>query len=411
MTKSINNKADLTASLDDGFSGIFARRDAPNHAALGVAAGRITGVLPKGTFDEATENAASSIIQTIGDADHLVLLMLDGFGMNFVDTLPEDSFLKSSVATTMPALFPTSTGPNLMALATGRWPAEHGNIGWDVHIPRLRERIQPLTWLRTRDGKPLQEIGFAPQEMLLAPMIPFNQSKCYTHVTNDRIAESATTQMYGLSNVESFSYENDPISQVVDIIEQVLDRAESTSFTYIYWSEVDSAAHHYGVSHPTTVAAVRRATALVEYLATTLEGRAKLVATADHGHLDSPNDVWSVITPSDPINQMLTAVPAGEPRTIFFHTRPGMNDAFEDIFTEQFGDQFILLRGAQAIDLGILGDPAVISDEARARIGDFLAISKGKWCIYASDGEPAPYLQSMHGGITSAEAFVPLIII
>jgi hypothetical protein len=103
-------------------------------------------------------------------------------------------------------------------------------------------------------------------------------------------------------------------------------------------------------------------------------------------------------------------VPAGEPRTLFFHTKSDSEEPFQDLFDAVLGDRFILMRSADAIDLGLFGPVELISDAARARIGDFFALSKGRWSVYASDTEEGVTLQSMHGGITTAESIVPLIV-
>ncbi len=407
---SISNTSDLIASLDDGLEGVLARRDEPNHAALGAALGSVTGAIELDQFDEGTQSAALKIADAIGEPEHIVFLLLDGFGMNFVDELPADAPIRDYIVLEMESLLPTSTGPNLMSLATGKWPGEHGNLGWDVYIPRLGERITPLEWSRTRDRLSLEKIDFAPNEMLLAPMIPFGLSGAYTQVVESRIAKSMTTKMYGQTRTRSFSYKRDPISRVIEVVQEAISQASGSSFTYVYWTEIDSIAHKNGVGHPMTRLAVSRAVALIEQLATALSGKARLVATADHGHLDSPDEVWETLTPSDPLSRFLKAVPAGEPRFMFFHCLTGKAQEFEELFLRRFGERFTLMRVAEAIDMGILGDPTSISDASRARIGDFVAISRGQWGIYASDTEAEKSMPSMHGGITVAETLVPLLV-
>ena len=407
----INSKSDLIASIDGEFEAIIPEHNAPNHAALGYALGKSLGVLDPITFDEATQAASVELEGVIGQHDRVVLLLLDGFGMNFVDTLPADSYVRRNNVTTMCSTLPTSTGPNLMSLATGRWPGTHGNLGWDVHIPRLGERIQPLPWRLTRTGQPLDQIGFSPMEMLLAPPIPFRELGHFTFVVNEELAATTTTSMYGQTSTLGFSKEDDPIGEICDNVLNVIEGTASKSFTYIYWTDVDSSAHSYGENHPYTRAAVRQAAALVEALGTTLDGKARLIVTADHGHLDSPDDVWTTLTPSAPLSQHLTCVPAGEPRTLFFHVKPGSGDSFQDLFDAALGDRFTLMPSGDATEMGLFGPTSFISDAARDRMGDFFALSKGRWSIYASDSEEGVTLQSMHGGITTAESLVPLIVV
>ena len=407
----ITNSSDLIASLDDEFAGVLPDHAAPNHAALGFALGVSLGVLQLETFDDATHTASKEFTDLVGEPDHIVLLLLDGFGMNFVDTLPRDSYVRKHTALTMCATLPTSTGPNLMAIATARWPGTHGNLGWNVHIPRLGERIEPLPWLLTRTGQPLHEVGFSPLELLLAPMIPFRNLGSFTFVVEDDFAASTTTQMYGQLDTAGYAKEGDTITQITDHVLEAIANAPGKSFTYVYWTEVDSAAHTYGETHPITRTAVLRAAALVEALGNALKGRARFIATADHGHLDSPDEVWATLTPRSRLSQHLTCVPAGEPRTLFFHTQSGEQEAFAARFVDEFGDRFTLMRCEDAIDMGLFGPAELVSDAARARMGDFFGLSRGRWCIYASDSEEELTVQSMHGGITVAESIVPLIVV
>ena len=407
----ITNSSDLIASIDDEFECILPDHDSPNHAALGFAFGRSLGVLNPDTFDDATQSAAKAFNGVIEESDHIVFLLLDGFGMNFVDTLPTDSYVRKHTALTMCSTLPTSTGPNLMALATGRWPGTHGNLGWDIHIPRLGERIQPLPWRLTRTGQPLQEVGFSPLEFLLTPMIPFRNLGSFTFVVDNALAASTTTQMYGQLQTCGFHTEGDFITRITDHVLDAVSNASGKSFTYVYWTEVDSSAHTYGENHPITRSAVLRAAALVEALGNAMKGKARFIVTADHGHLDSPDDVWTTLTPSTPLSQHLNCVPAGEPRTLFFHTKSGAQEAFLWQFLEELGDRFTLMRRDDAIDMGLFGPVELISDAARARMGDFFALSRGRWSIYASDTEEGKTLQSMHGGVTTAESIVPLIVV
>ena len=69
------------------------------------------------------------------------------------------------------------------------------------------------------------------------------------------------------------------------------------------------------------------------------------------------------------------------------------------------------MPSATAIDLGLFGPADLVSEASRARMGDFFAISRGRWSIFASDNEEGETVESMHGGITVAESIVPLIMV
>ena len=78
---------------------------------------------------------AESMAAAIGESDHYVMVLLDGFGMHLVDRLHADDPLRAALAMELRTVFPSSTAPALTSIATGLWPAEHAVPGWWTHIP------------------------------------------------------------------------------------------------------------------------------------------------------------------------------------------------------------------------------------------------------------------------------------
>ena len=407
----ISDTKDLIAGLDDGLAGLVAVPSEPHHAALGLALGRLCGADVDSQIDDVNESAVVRIEQAIGESDHYVFVMLDGFGMNFVDTLPESSYTRRHVALELSAMFPTSTGPNLVSIATGSWPGSHGNMAWNVFIPRLGERITSLLWRRTSDGRNLTDIGFGPDELLCAPMTDFGAARVYSHITDAAMVGSTWTSLLSQDETIGYQYNTGAISSVVEAVRGALERASGPSFTYVYWHEVDHTAHDEGVTHPLTRRAVASADALVEALATELGSAATVATTADHGHLDAGADSYEVVGIDDPLRQLLVAAPAGEQRMMYFHARPGQAERFAGEFQSRFGDRFMLMSGADAIESGLLGPSGKISERVRERVGDFVAVSRGRWALsFPDDPEVLGMMESTHGGITDLETRVPLVV-
>lgn len=407
----IGEKSELLSCLDSGLAGRLANPSDPNHVALGIALGRLCGAEVDDLVDDADASVVQQIESTIGESDHLVFVMLDGFGMNFVDTLPSSSFVRRRNALELSAVFPTSTAPNLMSLATGRWPGGHGNLAWHVYIPRLGERITSLLWQRTSDRRDLREVGMSPSELLTAPLIRFGSQRHYVHLTESGLAGSAWTRMMSQDETEGYDHGAGAIASVVDKVQDVLEMASGPTFTYVYWPDVDHAAHSNGVAHPVTRLAVSGANSLVEALGTEFAGRAKVVATADHGHLDVGDDGFEVVSGDDDLLSMLSNLPSGEQRMLFFHVRLGHEERFAELFMSRFGDKFALMSSSDALDWGLLGPASTVSLAVRDRVGEFLAISRGRWALEFPDDAENPSLQvSTHGGITELETRVPLVV-
>lgn len=409
----IHTLPELVAGLDAPFTGRVAGPADPNHASLGVALARLCGApeTRSSAPDDETAATAEELVRTIGGAEHYVFLMLDGFGMNFVDELPDNSFAKSSVSQELSAVFPTSTGPNLVSIGTGAWPIAHGNLGWHVFIPRLGERITSLLWQRTSDGKSLTEVGFAPQELLRAPMADFGARGSYTHVTDANIVGSPWTNITGQRETRGYEYGANAVAQVVEHVAGVIAEAAGPTFTYVYWMCVDSLAHGEGIDHPMTRLAVGMTDALVEHLAEAVHGKATLIATADHGHVRAGEDAYDVILPDDPLRDMLMASPGGEERMMYFHAAAGQSENFAAQFQDRFGERFMLMRSADAIECGLLGPPSSADPAVRERAGDFIAVSRGIWAMAFPDpARDYSVNKSTHGGITDSETQVPLIV-
>ena len=95
-------------------------------------------------------------------------------------------------------------------------------------------------------------------------MIPFRNLGSFTFVVKDDLAATTTTQMYGQHRTLGYSTEEDPFTQIAETVLGEISSAPGKSFTYVYWTDVDSCAHAYGETHPITRSAVRQAAALVE---------------------------------------------------------------------------------------------------------------------------------------------------
>ena len=407
----IKDRTDLLSGLDPGLDGRLALTSEPNHAALGIALGRLCGADTDELVDDDNAASVAQIETVIGESDHQVFVMLDGFGMNFVDTLPRSSFVRRNISIELSAVFPTSTGPNLMSVATGRWPGVHGNLGWHVYMPLLGERVTSLLWQRASDKRDLSEMGLWPSDLLCAPLIPFGSERSYVHVTESGLVRSVLTQFTAQDETLGYDHGAGAIASVVKQVRDVLDRATGPTFTYIYWPDVDHAAHRNGVAHPVTRLAVSGANGLVEALGTELADRATVVATADHGHLDVGDDGFEIVSGDDPLLSLLSCLPSGEQRMFFLHVLPGEEARFADMFQSRFGHQFALISSPDAVDLGLLGPADAIRPAVRKRIGQFLAISRGRWAMDFPDDPSSPLLQvSTHGGITELETRVPLVV-
>ena len=85
----------------------------PNIIDLGVAVANLAGA-----SGITLSTNAEAMVRLIGEPDHLVLIMADGFGAELLQAMHR-SFLSANLADTITSVFPTSTPVVLTSLATG----------------------------------------------------------------------------------------------------------------------------------------------------------------------------------------------------------------------------------------------------------------------------------------------------
>ena len=394
---------DAESLLKEFESGRFVRPDwsRPNPVSLARDVSSIGG-----HYDWADDAVASEIRTQIGRPDHVVLIIGDGFGMNFVNSLPEESFSRSHLTWEQPAVFPSGTGPNMTSLLSGEWPGQHGFIGWWVYLPQIGERSTVLEWIRASDGADLGSLGVQPEEVFLSR--PFLGSlkvdalyvlpAAYAGSIPTRFSQSGSSQRQGFKSLAS----------AMEIVERRVLDASGRTFTLLYWSEIDAVAHKHGVKAPATVQGVLEFDRAIGQLAVALNRKARIIVTADHGHLDVPKFVQ--LDPGHALARLLKCTQSGDGRVSHFHVREGEHERFAVEFTKMFGESFFLINSRDVIDMGLFG-PKPLADVVRVRLGDFTAISRsGAFLGSRSPGDRTNFLRSAHGGLSPDEMMVPFIL-
>jgi hypothetical protein len=346
------------------------------------------------------------IADTIGAADHYVFVLIDGLGMHLMERLPPDDVLRSRLAMELRTVFPTSTAPALTSLATGRWPAEHAVPGWWTYLPDAGVTSTILPFIERFSERPLGERGVMPESAFPSPALPARYRRRYVSVSPKPIAGSVSSRYFS-ANADYYGYES--MTAAIEAIDRRIREADGATFTYFYIPFVDTAEHEHGPyarEVAGTLAHVRRRMRL---LFDTMRGRARVIATADHGQIDVPPPARHLLEAGDPLIAMLRLPPSCEPRTSAFHVRGGMRAAFASAFRDRFGERFALLTIDEADELRLFGD-GPMSAEMRRRLGDFVSVARGLDVIIYEPSDTLRAMKGFHGGLTADEVRVPLIV-
>jgi len=353
-------------------------------------------------------SGAKQIAELIGEAEQIVFVLVDGFGMNFVKEMKSDDFVPNHVAAELVTVFPSTTPVVETTLATGKWPGEHAVTGWETYIPEIDADATIIKFLERKSDKSLSELGLSPEVAY-----PFRSQlgrvpRDYLALLPDSIVSTVYSDYWNGGKPQT-GYKS--FGQAVATAIQRVAAADRPTFTYIYTSQVDFNAHQFGAHSRRTKAQVREVDAELERLARHLPDNATLVVTADHGIVDARKEEMHQIGPSDELLRCLTREPSGDQRVKYFDVKEDELPEFESMFRERFGKAFYLISTDDAERTELFG-PGVISATTKARLGNIMAISKGADILgyrWAGKTDEVPKI-SHHSGLGPDEMMVPLVI-
>jgi hypothetical protein len=372
--------------------------DAPNSVDLSLALASLAGAP-----DVQLTRSAAAIAKAIGPAEHYIFVLVDGLGMNLLESAPE-SFIGSHVAMELQPVFPSTTAAALASLATGRWPAEHAAVAWWTHLPEAGLTATIMPFVERYSGRPLQEFGVTPESVFPHGSRLAVYSRDVRSFLPANIASGAFSSFAsGGTPIDGYT----TFAEGVDMVVRRIEAARGPTYTYLYTPSVDAAEHRSGPGSAEVAAQLAEKDAQVARLAAALDGRARIALSSDHGVMEVPDSGRNILRKGDALLELLDVPPSGEPRVPFFHVREGWGERFEAAFRERYGDRFALLTVDEAERLELFG-PGKLSSTARARIGTHIGITaEAAVLVY----EPAAWLRGYHGGLARAEMRVPLAIV
>jgi hypothetical protein len=380
--------------------------DALNLVDLGNCIAGLGGA--RGRAENAHTAAMAGLIRS---PDHLVFVIADGLGMNVVNAMGGDSFIRGHVATELQSVFPTSTPVVLTSLATGQWPSAHAVPGWHVYLDEIDVVATIIQYVRRSDKKDLVELGLDSKHAFPVPSAVGDFDRDTATFLPKQIVDTPFSN-YTSGGTQHQGYET--LEDAAAAIGARISGASKPTMTQLYVPDVDYATHQFGTESLQVKAVLERLDGMLERLARELPDSARLVLTADHGLLDYDESHVFEIEPSYPLLEYLTHEPWGSGRVTSFQVREGRESEFEGAFRARAGELFYLLSVGETASLGLFG-PGPFSPAMLRRLGTHIAVSKGVAVLdylypKAENKEDDFTPVSGHGGLTPAEMLVPLVV-
>jgi len=341
--------------------------------------------------------------ETVAEADHLVLWVIDGLGHHYLQR--HGRLLRRYLQGSMTSVFPTSTAPAITTFLTGVAPQQHGVTGWFMHLKELGTvaRILPF---QPRWGK--VGLGGAVNTLLGYPVVFDRLPVRSYYIIHDSLVNSAYSAA-GAGDAIRLGYRN--LRGCLEVLIGALRGWRERSYVYVYWPAFDSLCHEHGVGSAAALHHLHELEAGFGFLLQALAGsNTLLIVTADHGFIDTAPTDRTHLKQHPELATCLSMPLCGEPRAVYCHVRPGKVSRFENYVRERLGDNYELYSSEDLIRQGWfgLGEPDPRLSE---RIGDYVLLPKGQHILIDSLPGEKPWKQvGVHGGLSEQELYVPLVL-
>ncbi len=325
--------------------------------------------------------------------------------------------ISEGIFAALTSIVPSTTSAALTTLWTGRSPAEHGVLGYEIFLREFGLVANMITHEPAAfhgHGGLLYKAGLDPTRFLPVPTIGPRLREAgvdvhaFLHYT---ISGSGLSQMhYPDVSVHTFGGVPDLWVGVRHLAEQPLEKPR---LIWTYYGGVDNTSHRYG---PDSEQAEAEFCAFIdvllkefiERLSVETRRRTVFILLADHGQLLTKKDPHYELRNHPELIERLQILPTGENRLAYIYPRPGQVDAVEEYFQRTWPGDFTCAPSSDLLEKGLYG-PGKPAGTTPSRLGDRSLISHNDSYLWWSDKENP--LLGRHGGLSAEEMLVPFLAV
>ena len=341
----------------------------------------------------------------LAQAGNVLLLLIDGLGDNYLRREGAGGALLARRRGAITSVFPTTTASAITTAHTGWTPLEHGLTGWWTLFGAAGCVGAPLPFQRRGEKSPL---GVPPAAVYRAGSLFDGLGRRGIVVSYRPIVDSTYT-LHHCGRAERRAYD-----KLEGLVEQSVAAVKSGSdpkYVYAYWPEFDALSHRYGVGSNEARAHFKAVDAAFGELMDQLAGTDTLVvATADHGFVDSVGEDALEFADAPGLAGLLRYPLCGESRVAFCHVQEGREREFMQRAGAWLGVRAQVRPSRELAEEGWFGGGDVHPRFAE-RIGDVALVMSGLATVKDwTPGEPRHRHVGHHGGASEDEMMIPPIV-
>lgn len=347
------------------------------------------------------------------DVNTLVLLILDGLGHEFLTTRHSTSRLAGGLRGCMTSVFPATTASAVTTCYTGLSPAAHAVLAWNLYLKELGVVAKSLPFTARFSNETLARGGVDPARIFdVETLFSRASSPCYLVIPDHLVATP-------FNRVLSTGARQVGYADVAGMAATIEDLCRGTAafpagykrLVVGYWPDLDGACHEHGVASQAAGDTFRALENALDPLLDAVEAdpRVRLLATADHGLVDTTPATRLALADHPRLAETLALPLCGESRAVFCYVRPSRVADFETYVTEHLAVYCELRAGPALAREGIFG-PGTPHPRLQDRVGDYVLLMKDQFIFrdLLTPEEPSD-LVAFHGGASPAEMHVPFL--
>ncbi len=333
-------------------------------------------------------------------ADRYCVLLVDGMGYELLRAHPAEApFLGSLIASgrAITSAAPSTTATSLTSLGTGLAPGRHGIVGYTSRVPGTTDLLlNALTWDQKVDARTYQPHPTVFERAAASGV------RAVT-VSQRKFRDSGLT-IAGLRG-PSFRGADTMGERVAAVTEEM--SAPGPALVYVYDGDLDPTGHRHGSGAAAWRHQLVQVDRFAEQIYDELPRGTVLVVTADHGMVDIPREDRIDVDAAPALRDGVALI-GGEARLRHVYALPGAADDVAAAWAAVLDQRALVATRAQAVAAGWFG---AVEDRVADRLGDVLAVSLGSFAVEVSSAFPfETQLIGLHGGLSSAEVLVPLLV-
>lgn len=343
------------------------------------------------------------------EARKVVLLVFDGLGHDYLSANGPGGAMHAHLRARITSVFPSTTATAIPVFLTGYAPAQHGFTGWFTYLREFGSVVAVLPFRNRLGGTPLARTGLTPRELSgCAPVFDRIEAPSYV-VTPMHISRSDFNRDFS-GSASVLSYET--LQEMFSCVHRALSASQERSYVYAYWPRFDTLAHKHGVGSHQVRQHFTEIDHAFERFAASLAGTGTaVVATADHGFIDSGPRRLVPLEDHPVLGDALVLPLSGESRLAYCYVHPDRREVFERYVAEDLAHCAVLHRSQDLLRDGWFGI-GKMHPRLHDRIGHYTLEMRDNYMLKDwLPGEERYRHIGVHGGTSEREMHVPLIVV